>query len=99
MGVTDVAFNLGWWCVFGTVAALVARYLVPGRHPLGCFTTLALGIAGSVGAGLVGALLGRARPSGVEPLGILLSLCGALLVIVLYKRLHAPPRRRDNSDD
>ena len=98
MGITDVAFNLAWWCIFGIAAALIARYLVPGRHPLGCFTTLALGIVGSVLAGVIGALLGRARPSGVEPLGILLSLCGALLVIVLYKRLHRPPRRRNDND-
>ena len=79
-------------------AALVARYLVPGRHPLGCFTTLALGVLGSVLGGVIGAFVGRARSSGVEPLGILLSLCGALLVIVLYKRLHRPRRRRNDKD-
>ena len=49
--------------VGGLVIGALARLLVPGRQPLGCLGTLAVGIGGSLLGGLVGrALFDRREP-------------------------------------
>ena len=93
--VTITLFNIVWWCIFGLIAGALARYFVHGRNPMGCFGTLVLGLLGSNIGGLFGSLIFRERASGVEPGGIVLSLAGGLLVIVLYQKLARPPRLPD----
>jgi uncharacterized membrane protein YeaQ/YmgE (transglycosylase-associated protein family) len=44
------------WIFFGLLAGLVARALTPGRHSIGCFGTLAVGVVGA----LIGGFLGEA---------------------------------------
>jgi uncharacterized membrane protein YeaQ/YmgE (transglycosylase-associated protein family) len=44
------------WILFGLLAGLLARALTPGRHSIGCFGTLAVGVIGA----LIGGLLGEA---------------------------------------
>jgi uncharacterized membrane protein YeaQ/YmgE (transglycosylase-associated protein family) len=41
------------WILLGLVAGALARLVVPGRHRLGCITTIAVGIAGALLGGLV----------------------------------------------
>ena len=46
-----------WWLIstliVGLIAGALARLLVPGRDPMGCFMTAVLGIVGSfVGGGI-----------------------------------------------
>lgn len=42
------------WILFGLLAGLVARAVVPGRQATGCLPTLAVGIVGAAIGGLVG---------------------------------------------
>ena len=42
------------WILFGLVAGGVARLLVPGRQPIGCLPTVAVGVVGALIGGLVG---------------------------------------------
>ena len=42
------------WIVFGLLAGLVARALTPGRHGIGCFGTLAVGVVGALLGGVLG---------------------------------------------
>ena len=42
------------WIFFGLLAGLVARALTPGRHSLGCFGTLAVGVVGALLGGFLG---------------------------------------------
>jgi uncharacterized membrane protein YeaQ/YmgE (transglycosylase-associated protein family) len=41
------------WILLGLVAGALARLIVPGRHRLGCITTIAVGIAGALIGGFV----------------------------------------------
>ncbi len=45
------------WIVFGFLAGALARLVTPGRHPHGCITTIAIGIAGAVLGGLGGSVI------------------------------------------
>ena len=42
------------WIFFGLLAGAVARMLTPGRHSIGCFGTLAVGVVGALLGGFLG---------------------------------------------
>jgi uncharacterized membrane protein YeaQ/YmgE (transglycosylase-associated protein family) len=71
------------WIVFGLVAGLIARFLIPGRDPMGWLATIALGIIGSV----VGGFIAYALKLGTDPYapaGWILSILGAVFTLLLY---------------
>ena len=68
--------------VIGFLAGLIARALHPGQDNLGCLLTIGLGIAGSFVAGFIGRGLGWYHDG--EPVGFLMSVAGAILILVVY---------------
>ncbi|MGY1776212.1 GlsB/YeaQ/YmgE family stress response membrane protein [Geodermatophilus sp. SYSU D00804] len=86
-------FSLLWLLVVGLVAGLLARAIVPGRDSMGWPATILLGVAGSVVGGLLlGLLTGGLRDRGFGPAGLVGSVIGAVIVLVVHNRLGA--RRR-----
>jgi uncharacterized membrane protein YeaQ/YmgE (transglycosylase-associated protein family) len=41
------------WALVGLIVGLIARLLVPGRHPIGFLRTILLGIAGALLGGVI----------------------------------------------
>jgi uncharacterized membrane protein YeaQ/YmgE (transglycosylase-associated protein family) len=82
------------WIIFGLIAGLIAKAIMPGRDPGGCIITILLGIAGSLIGGFIGrALFGYGRSYGdardlTQP-GFLMSLglavVGAIILLALYR--------------
>ena len=74
-----------WTVIIGFIIGLIARALMPGRDPAGFIITTVLGIAGA----LLGSFLGRLFGLYVqgEPAGLLLSVIGAVLLLVGYRYL------------
>ena len=71
------------YAFFGFVVGALARFVLPGRRPMGCLATILAGIAGSFVAGLiVRALTGN---QSYKP-GWIASILGAMLVVWLYTR-------------
>jgi uncharacterized membrane protein YeaQ/YmgE (transglycosylase-associated protein family) len=80
------------WILFGLLAGLAARALTPGRHSIGCFGTVAVGVVGALLGGLLGeAVLDEQIDFGWDLKPFLLSVAGA---IVLLLALNALSRRR-----
>jgi len=76
------------WIVFGLIVGLLARFLLPGKDPMGMIMTILLGIAGSILGGLVGSyLLGSSTNGGFQPAGFLFSLLGAILLVFVFRKL------------
>jgi uncharacterized membrane protein YeaQ/YmgE (transglycosylase-associated protein family) len=70
------------WILFGLVAGAIARMLHPGNDVMGWGMTIVLGIAGSLlGGGL--AYLLRLGVSPYEPGGWIMSIVGAIILLVL----------------
>jgi uncharacterized membrane protein YeaQ/YmgE (transglycosylase-associated protein family) len=70
----------------GLIVGAVARLALPGRQPLGCIGTVAVGVVGGVLGGLVGEQLfggAQARPF----VGFLFSVLGAVLVLLLLQAI------------
>ena len=72
------------WIVFGLIAGIVAKLLMPGRDPGGIIVTILLGIAGSVLGGYAGKALGIA---GGGIVNFLLAVAGAMLLLGVYRLL------------
>lgn len=72
------------WVVIGLVVGLIARALVPGPQPMGFITTALLGIVGSFVGGWVGTLIWHRNAGEFAPGGLVLSVLGAILVMVVW---------------
>ena len=78
-------FGIIGWIIFGAIVGIIAKLLHPGRDPGGFIVTVLLGIAGSLLGGFVGRALGLYREG--QGAGILMSILGAILLLVLYRML------------
>jgi uncharacterized membrane protein YeaQ/YmgE (transglycosylase-associated protein family) len=73
--------------VVGLIAGFVARLVVPGRDPMGILGTIVLGIVGSFVGGFIWNLVEyhRLAPNKFHPVGILGSILGAIVVLILLR--------------
>jgi Predicted membrane protein len=70
------------WAVFGLVIGAIARFLYPGKQPMGWLATMALGIIGSFVGGLISWACGfRPEEGAFRGAGWIMSVIGALLVV------------------
>lgn len=75
--------------VVGLIAGLLARALVPGRQHMSVGMTLFVGMIGSFVGGFLGYMLfGKDATDGfVQPSGIIGSLIGAIIVLLIWMRI------------
>jgi uncharacterized membrane protein YeaQ/YmgE (transglycosylase-associated protein family) len=81
----------------GLIVGALARLALPGRDPMSIPQTIAVGLAGSFGAGLVSLLVFHSRGAGIT-----LSIIGATIVMYFVRRSRGgglldpgrPPDRR-----
>ncbi len=71
--------------IIGLIVGAIAKLLIPGRDPGGCFITILLGIAGAFVAGYLGQALGWYQPG--QPAGFIASIIGAMLLLLIYRLL------------
>lgn len=75
--------------IVGLIAGFVARALVPGDDSMGVGTTIVLGIGGSFVGGFLADVLFRSdgEDQGLSPAGIIGSILGAVLVLLIYNAM------------
>jgi uncharacterized membrane protein YeaQ/YmgE (transglycosylase-associated protein family) len=77
--------NMGFfdWVIAGLAVGLLARFLLPGRDPIGCLGTILLGVLGVYAGGLLWEeIFGRDR--GVAWIG---SIIVAMVLLGVFRRL------------
>lgn len=77
--------TLLWTILIGFFVGLVARWIMPGRDPMGMIFTVLLGIIGALIAQLLGQALGLYGQG--EPAGFIASVTGAVLILFIGRRL------------
>ena len=83
-----VGFIIGM-IVIGLIAGALARLLVPGRQDIGVVATIVVGMIGSFVGGFLGYALFHkdASQGALQPSGIIGSVIGAILVLLVYTRM------------
>lgn len=82
-----------WTIVLGFVIGVVAKFLHPGKENMGFLMTIALGVAGSFLAGIIGQFLGWYKAG--EGAGFIASVIVAIVLLVIYgkvKQGSTPPK-------
>lgn len=85
MGITSI---LGW-IVFGLIVGAIARLLMPGRQNMGWLMTIVLGIVGSFAGGALSSLLFGSSEGIFHPGGWIMSILGALILLIAYSAIVA----------
>ena len=75
------------WIVFGMVAGVLAKWIMPGPDPGGIIITILIGIAGAVVGGFVGTFLGFGAVTGFDIRSFLIAIGGAMLLLLGYRLL------------
>jgi uncharacterized membrane protein YeaQ/YmgE (transglycosylase-associated protein family) len=76
-------FGILGWILFGLVAGIIAKLVMPGKDPGGFIVTILLGIAGAVLGGFIGQALGFYGEG--EAAGFFMSVLGAILLLAIYR--------------
>ena len=76
------------WILFGLLAGVVARALTPGKHRIGCFGTLAVGVIGALLGGLLGeAVFDEEIDFGWDLKPFLLAVAGSAVLLLALNAL------------
>ncbi|EBC4785506.1 GlsB/YeaQ/YmgE family stress response membrane protein [Salmonella enterica] len=76
------------WIVFGLIAGVIAKLLMPGRDGGGFILTCILGIVGAVVGGWLATMFGIGGSiSGFNLPSFLVAVVGAIVVLVIFRLL------------
>jgi len=78
------------WIVFGLIAGILAKFVLPGSDPGGLVVTVILGVVGAVVGGMIATQLGYGGVSGVELRSMMIAIGGAVLLLLGYRMLWKP---------
>ncbi len=74
------------WIVFGLIAGVIAKLLMPGRDPGGCIITMLLGVVGAfVGGFLYRLLTGREVFFQFDLGSFVVAVLGAVVILAIYR--------------
>lgn len=76
------------WVIFGLIAGVIAKLVMPGRDPGGCIVTVLIGIAGAfVGGFLYEFFTGRQQYMQFDLGSMVLAVVGAVVILAIYRAL------------
>ena len=81
------AMGLISWIVFGLIAGLIAKLIMPGRDPGGCIITVIIGVVGAVLGGFIATALGFGGISGFDWRSLLIAVLGALVLLFIWRAI------------
>lgn len=73
------------WILFGLVAGVIAKIILPGEEKMGWIRTILIGIFGSFVGGFIGSFFGYGTPASWSMSGIATAVAGALVLLVLNR--------------
>ncbi len=79
-------FAIIGWIIFGLIAGIIAKAIMPGRDPGGAIVTILLGIAGSIVGGFIGrALFYSSESTPGMIMSMVFAVIGAIVLLVGYR--------------
>ncbi|MBF4179470.1 GlsB/YeaQ/YmgE family stress response membrane protein [Lelliottia nimipressuralis] len=76
------------WIVFGLIAGVIAKFIMPGRDGGGFILTCVLGVIGAVVGGWLATMFGvGGSVSGFNLHSLLVAVVGAIVVLAIFRLL------------
>lgn len=75
------------WIIFGLIAGIIAKWIMPGRDGGGFIVTVLLGIIGAVVGGYISTFFGHGRVDGFNVGSFVVAVIGAIVVLWVYRLL------------
>ena len=76
------------WIVFGLIAGIIAKFIMPGRDGGGFILTCVLGVIGAVVGGWLATMFGvGGSVSGFKLHSFLVAVVGAIVVLAIFRLL------------
>lgn len=72
------------WVLFGLIAGVIAKFIMPRSVPGGIVVTIILGILGAVVGGFISTQLGFGDISGFDVRSMAIAVGGAVLLLLIY---------------
>ena len=75
------------WIIFGLIAGILAKWIMPGKDGGGFFMTILLGIVGAVVGGCISTLVGFGKVDGFNFGSFVVAVIGAIVVLFIYRKI------------
>lgn len=81
-------FSIIGWIIFGLIAGLLAKWIMPGKDPGGLIVTILIGIAGAVIGGFLATSLGlNAFFAWLPFTDLVVAVLGGLLLLFIFRQV------------
>ncbi|AXW87873.1 hypothetical protein AU509_12420 [Lonsdalea britannica] len=77
------------WIIFGLIAGILAKWIMPGNDGGGFFMTILLGIIGAVVGGYISTFFGYGRVDGFNFGSFIVAVIGSLVVLWIYRKIRS----------
>ncbi len=81
------------WIIFGLIAGIIAKLIMPGRDPGGFIVTTLLGIVGAVIGGWIGSALGFGTVNQFDLRSLFVAVIGAIVLLLIYRAVRGRSTR------
>jgi uncharacterized membrane protein YeaQ/YmgE (transglycosylase-associated protein family) len=85
------------WIIFGLIAGILAKWIMPGKDGGGFIVTVILGVIGAVVGGWISTLFGFGKVDGFNFGSFVVAVIGALGVLFVYRKIHSEYDKRPPS--
>ncbi|AUT94409.1 GlsB/YeaQ/YmgE family stress response membrane protein [Salmonella enterica] len=75
------------WIIFGLIAGIIAKWIMPGKENVGIIVTIILGIVGAVVGGYISTFFGFGKVDGFNFGSFVVAVIGAIVVLYIYKKV------------
>ncbi|MBB3231045.1 GlsB/YeaQ/YmgE family stress response membrane protein [Halomonas stenophila] len=75
------------WILFGLIAGVIAKWIMPGKDPGGIIVTILIGIAGAFVGGWLGSMVGMGSMGDFSLGSFITAIVGALVLLGGYRML------------
>lgn len=75
------------WIIFGLIAGIIAKWIMPGRENVGIIVTIILGIVGAVVGGYISTFFGFGKVDGFNFGSFVVAVIGAIVVLYIYNKV------------
>ncbi|AUH00590.1 GlsB/YeaQ/YmgE family stress response membrane protein [Pectobacteriaceae bacterium CE70] len=77
------------WIIFGLIAGILAKWIIPGQDGSGFVMTVLLGIIGAVVGGYISTFFGFGRVNGFNIGSFAVAVIGAVVVLLIYRNIRS----------